>query len=545
MKKKIISTLVAGSMLLSFVACNQQTSNNSHSENEEETTTAIEETTGETTGETSGVSVVPVSASELTSEAEWFEPLSEASRLFPIYLSVDRQELNAYIYTFNPDYFDNVKYKMGFADISGNFIYGDFSFVRYFEENDCYIAVKKGEFGIEQCGLIKADGTKCTGYDFNGYYIDYDGKTYLSKYENGTMVISCYDTDLNPIFEGKEIKVDPSISSALHSGIGICVREVYDNTTVVGSMETYHDLKNYLVDNETGDVLNPVSRICGNVLVADNSVGINVYDKDGNEILEGYKRYIYFEKESMILFNDTEVVAVDHDGNTYNKIDLKEGYYVDNTDNFVVINNNYETNVYDKYLNHITKTEETITLSAGIVMELIEGDYTSIIHANFEGGFFENIISGNYINADLYNSIYYFERDLGMLYIDSSVNASDDMEYVKGYFDKDLNFVTDEYPCGYISKDLVTGDVYLSVYDSDEDMTTVYKALTDEVVFEASGKLNNYYQVYDGVICGILGNEDLKGNTTVVYNSVVAGTDGSVIFSCEVENMYQGVFIEN
>lgn len=519
--KKIISTLVAGSVLLSLAACSK-TPNSVEKNRSTEKSVVSSILTEETTTETVETSVTGIRNSS--------NPASNELRLYPVYQSVKPLTLGASIYTFDPGYFDDVIYKMGLADINGNLIYSDFSYVDYYEENDCYIVVNLGEFGIVECGLVSADGTKSTSLDYNGYYIDYDGTSYLTKYKNGTMIISCFDKELNVVFENKEIKVNSNVASAMYGHRGICVRGSYENTTVVGTMDTNHDIYNCLIDNETGEVISVVERVYGELLVNGVQMGLEIYGQDGNKIEEfsKYKRYVLFPKEGLILYNDYQAVAVDLEGNIINSIDLKDGYYIDSTDNFIVMNNDYETNIYDKQLNFVMKCTD-IRLKSGLVFELVSGDPTSIMHASFEGGFFVNIVSGNKITADVYESDFRIIDELGLLYLHGD-------ESICGFYDAEMNKVDRPFDYGFSVTDPVTGDVYISVYDADSDISTVYNAITGEIYCKLDGFLNDYYLVYNGVLSGITGNNPYSLGSMNEMHSILVGNDGEIIFSFEVEN---------
>ena len=521
--KKIITTLVAGSILLSFAACSKTV-------DEPKGTSEKHVTSEETSGSTYEETTISESETEPSETVVNIDPVSDAIRLFPVYQYVDMLTFDASIYTFDPGYFEDVDYKMGLMDINGNIIYGDFSYVDYYEENDSFVVVNLGEFGITECGLVSGDGTKSTGLDYNGYYIDYDGTTYLTKYENGNMIISCFDKDLNVVFENKEIKVDQNIASALYGHRGVCVRASFEDTTVIGSMNTNHDIYNYLIDNETGESISNIERVYGDLMVKNVNPGVVIYDSNGNEVedLMNYRRYVLFPKEGLILYNDYQAVAVDLDGNIVNTMALKDDYYIDSTDNFIVMNNDHETNIYDKQLNLVSKCED-IRLSGGIVIELIPGDATSIIHASFEGGCFINVISGNTLFADPYNCVFGFISKMGLLYISDKDSET--------YYDKDLNKVDCAFGNGIVSSDIVTGEAYISCYDSETDISTVYYAATGEIYCELNGYLNDYFMVYDGVLCGVLGNSPNYGfGSTELTYSVIVGSDGEIISKYEVEN---------
>ncbi len=520
--KKIITTLVAGSVLLSFAACSK-TPNPKVAVNTTETPVTTEASVDETTTATEETSVSDTTNSTV--------PVSSETRLYPVYQSVEMLTPDASIYTFDPGFFEDVIYKMGLVDINGNFIYSDYSYVDYYEENDCYIVVNLGEFGITDCGLVSADGTKCTSLDFNGYYIDYDGTTYLTKYEKGNMIISCFDKDLNAVFENKEIKVNSNVASALYGHRGICVRGSFEDTTVIGSMDTNHDMFNCMIDNETGEMITNVERVYGELVINNTQTSTQVYDKDGNivEDLKIYKRYVLFPKEGLILYNDYQAVAVDPDGNIVNTIGLKEGFYIDNTDNFIVMNNNYETNIYDMKLNHVMKCSD-VRLKSGFVFELIDGDPESIIHASYEGGFFVNVVSGNKLITDIYESDFRILRNMGFIYVYGDVD-------LQGFYDKDLNKVDCPFNYGDETVDTVTGEVYLADYNPDTDVTTIYYAETGEVYCMLDGFLNDNFIISDGILSGVLGNYNAYsyGSNSLKY-SVIVGSDGEIIERIIVEN---------
>ncbi|MCR5804176.1 MAG: hypothetical protein K6G47_07920 [Clostridia bacterium] len=519
--KKIITTLVAGSVLLSFAACST-TPDSGENNRSTEKTVATSVLTEETTFETEGSAASGIIKSS--------NPVSNELRLYPVYQSVKLLTPGATIYTFDPGYFDDVMYKMGLADINGNLIYSDFSYVDYYKENNSYVVVNLGEFGITECGLVSAEGTKSTSMDYNGYYIDYDGTSYLTKYEKGTMIISCFDKDLNVVFENKEIKVNSNVASAMYGHRGICVRGSFENTTVVGTMDTNHDIYNCLIDNETGKVISAVDRVYGDLLVSSVQTGLEIYGQDGSKIEEfaKYKRYVLFPKEGLILYNDYQAVAVDLEGNIINSIDLKDGYYIDSTDNFIVMNNDNETNIYDKQLNFVMKCTD-IRLRSGLVFELVSGDPTSIMHASFEGGFFVNVVSGNKVTADVYESDFRIIDELGLLYLHGD-------ETICGFYDVEMNKVDRPFDYGFVVTDSVTGDVYISTYDSDNDISTVYNATTGEIYCELDGSLNDHYQVYDGVLSGITVNRPYSVGSFNEKHSILVGNDGEIIFSFEVEN---------
>lgn len=519
--KRIITTLVAGSVLLSFAACSKSTQQNDKinlTESSVFTEVSTEVTTSETEKTSSKVS------SSLTN------PATSGSRLYPVYQSIKLLTLGAQVYTFDPGYFDDVMYKMGLSDINGNLIYSDFSYVDYYLENDSYIVVNLGEFGIEECGLVSADGSKSTSLDYNGYYIDYDGTTYLTKYEKGTMIISCFDKDLNVVFENKEIKVNSNVASALYGKRGVCVRGSFENTTVIGTMDTNHDIYNCLIDNETGEMIANVERVYGDILIDGLNMGLNIYDSDGKSIedLSTYKRYVLFPKEGLILYNDYQAVAVDLEGNIVNTIDLKDGYFIDNTDNFIIMNNDYETNIYDKQLNFVMKCTD-VRLRSGLVFELIPGDPTSIIHTSYEGGFIVNVISGNKVSVDVYESDFRILDELGLIYL----NGDDS---VRGFYDVELNKVDRTYGYGFLATDTVTGEVYISVYDSDNDISTVYNATTGEIYCELDGYLHDYYMVNDGILSGLLGSRPYGIKSDDIVYSIIVGNNGENIQKFEVEN---------
>ena len=541
MKKKIISMILTGSVLLSLAACKSQPARAldetvSDQETEQTTVSVIESTSEDITDETVFIrnTFLPVNTED-EDPLIHFDPLTSATRLFPIYVMIGK---NSPVYTFDPGFYNDAVYRMGFVDINGE-IAGDpdFSYVRYFEYNDSYIAVKKGEFGITSCGFISADGTKCTGFDFNGFYVDYDGVAYLSKYEKGKMTISCYDKDLNVVFENKEINVDANIASIFHDGKGVCVRAVYDNTTLIGKMDILHSTYNCLIENESGKVIKSVDRFYGDVLVDNGNMSISVFDKDGNEILDGYKSFEYLDGNGILLINDIEVISIDKEGNIINKVDLKEGYTISLSDNFVVINNDYKTHIYDDQLNLISKCLD-VHLESGLLFEIVKGDPSSIVFTSFVGGFVENINTGKKISFDLNNSDWTVNTKSNYLYVDNS-NDPNATEEIIGYFDKDLNKIDVPNGKGYSSKDLVTGEVYVSYYDEETNKSIVYNVTTGEKYCELENKLYEYFIVYDGVLCGLTGNnmisvQNIHHNVTNVFNSVLVGKDGNLMVSYDV-----------
>ncbi len=96
--KRIITTLVAGSVLLSFTACSKSTQQNDKinlTESSVFTEVSTEVTTSETEKTSSKVS------SSLTN------PANSGLRLYPVYQSIKLLTLGAQVYTFDPGYFDD------------------------------------------------------------------------------------------------------------------------------------------------------------------------------------------------------------------------------------------------------------------------------------------------------------------------------------------------------------------------------------------------------------------------------------------------------
>ena len=218
-----------------------------------------------------------------------------------------------------------------------------------------------------------------------------------------------------------------------------------------------------------------------------------------------------------------------------NKIDLEEGFFAVETDNFVCLNNNDETNIYDKYLNLKVKCSDFASLNSGFVFEIVKGDETSIVLASVEGGYFKNIVSGNMFKADIMSCIFYTKSSLGLLYIDTSNCEVKDTEGFVGYYDKDLNLVDISYSSGHTVVDIITGECYTAVYDSETNVTTVYNSTSNEKYCELNDYLNDYFIVCDGILCGVIGNNGTYGSTRL-YQSVLVDKDGKFIKTFDVEN---------
>ena len=238
----------------------------------------------------------------------------------------------------------------------------------------------------------------------------------------------------------------------------------------------------------------------GDFLIDLGNMNVTVYDKNGNVYLEGYKSCIYFKNESLILYNDTEAVAFDKNGNIVNRIALKNGYSILDSDNFVVINNDYETYIYDKELNQLTKCQD-VHLSSGGLFEIVKGDENSIVFLSVTGGFIENIINGNKISFSTE------EGDLrifnGTLYLDFNRYDTSDNDLNK-YYDAELNEIDVDYLLGCYSEDIITGKIYVSSYDEDSQITKIVDADTGDEICEFEGQLYDHFMVCDGNVCGLV-----------------------------------------
>ena len=523
MNRKLISFLLAGMIIISATSCYSGRENDVSS-----VPTELTELTEESVP-TAVVLPMPVTPTPSPMPASAgkadYVPVSGQDYVIPYMYQRS-------FYTSNmEDRFADILY--GLVNQDGEIVCeGIFDYIYPVEDAGLYAVRKKDSNGDTKFGLLSLDGSKYTGavYDscsaFGGTYRGDPGLIYMTNNDSTTMSITCYDYELNTLWEDREIAVDPTRTA--YSSINPTYCEMlFDNDRAIVAVSNFDAglTSKYLIDTNTGECLQALSwyeRVIifddMMLLVSDNCSFI---DFNGERMFaDEYERIFLLSDDRIVLTGNGKVDVMDADGQIFTSLDIPEDSFVDFSSENILICYDGNTYVYNGDL-ELINTIEGLDISYGMIPDNRD--------RSMDDAFFFSYDTCNYL-TDLNTGVsvrgrYDYDYYMQYGYLIGNNNRNDNVtSHSWMIMDTDLNTVYEGDGIVAFYEDMVTDDIYIVA--SEADVTTVYN-LTDagEVVTELDYSISDHrIQFTDGIMSFRTDNTEH-----------VISPDGTELFTWEIE----------